>query len=125
MKQQFAKTLALLSVFIMCLTTTQAQTGSGKEKKTELKTYLIERDIPDAGKLTDSDLKGISQKSCTVLKTMGDNIQWVHSYITGNKIFCVYKAEHEELLKEHGKKGGFPVTKITEIKSTISPATAE
>lgn len=69
-------------------------------------------------------LKGISQKSCSVLKEMGTGIQWVQSYVTGNKVFCVYRAENESLLREHAKKGGFPVTSITEIANTISPATA-
>ena len=90
-----------------------------------MKTYLIEREIPNAGKLTTGELKGISQTSCTVLKEMGPSIQWIHSYVTGNKIYCIYKAENEELLREHGKKGGFPVTAITEISSTISPETAK
>ncbi|XVJ68125.1 MAG: DUF4242 domain-containing protein [Lacibacter sp.] len=89
-----------------------------------MKTFLIERDIPGAGNLTPADLKGISQKSCTVLKQM-NGIQWVQSYVTGNKIFCVYRAENETLLREHAKKGGFPITNIIEINNTISPATAE
>jgi hypothetical protein len=95
------------------------------KNKTIMKTYLIERDIPNAGMLTNGELKGISQKSCSVLKEMGPSIEWVESYVTGDKVFCVYKAENEELIKEHGSKGGFPVTKITEIRSVISPATAE
>ncbi|UAY53722.1 DUF4242 domain-containing protein [Ferruginibacter albus] len=91
-----------------------------------MKTYLIERDIPSAGNFTAADLKAISQKSCSVLKDMGsDNIQWVQSYVTDDKIFCVYKAKNEDLIREHGAKGGFPVTKITEISSVISPATAQ
>jgi len=90
-----------------------------------MKTYLIERDIPDAGKLTPEQLKSISQKSCSVLKDMGPQIQWIQSYVTGNKIFCVYKAENEDLIREHAKKGGFPANVITEINTTISPATAK
>ena len=89
-----------------------------------MKTYLIERDIPGAGNLTAADLKGISQKSCGVLKEM-NGIQWMHSYVTGNKIFCVYKAQNEELLREHATKGGFPITNITEIGTTIGPKTAK
>jgi hypothetical protein len=104
---------------------TTADNISNTKKTTEMKTYLIERDIPGAGALTATDLKGISQKSCGVLKDMGPQIEWVHSYVTGNKIFCVYKAANEDLIKQHGKAGGFPVTKITEINTTISPATAE
>lgn len=95
------------------------------ENSTEMKTYLIERDIPDAGKFTSEQLKVISQKSCNVLKEMGPDIQWIQSYITGNKIYCVYKAKNEELIKEHAAKGGFPANSIMEIGSIISPATAE
>ncbi len=94
-------------------------------KTAVMKTYLIERDIPDAGKLTPEQLKSISQKSCSVLKDMGPQIQWIQSYVTGNKIFCVYKAENEDLIREHAKKGGFPANVITEINTTISPATAK
>ena len=89
-----------------------------------MKTYLIERDIPEAGKLTAEQLKGISQASCTVLKEMGPRIEWVHSYVTGNKIFCIYKAENEDLIREHAKKGGFPANSIRQVASVISPATA-
>lgn len=99
--------------------------NSKTKNETAMKTYLIEREIPNAGKLTPAELKAISQTSCGVLKEMGPKIQWVHSYVTGNKIYCIYKAENEELIREHGKKGGFPVNSITEISSTISPATAE
>ncbi len=90
-----------------------------------MKTYLIERDIPGAGKFTPEQLKGISQKSCGVLKEMGPQIQWIQSYVTGDKIFCVYKAQNEELVRKHAKKGGFPANKITEVSTQISPATAE
>ena len=92
---------------------------------TEMKTYLIEREIPDAGKLTPEQLKAISQKSCAVLKEMGPRIQWVQSYVTGNKIYCIYKAENAELIREHAKKGGFPANSIVEVPSVISPATAQ
>lgn len=87
--------------------------------------YLIERDIPGAGKLTSAELKGISQKSCSVLNEMGPQIQWVHSYVTGDKIYCVYRAPNEKLVREHAKKGGFPANRVSEIKTTISPTTAE
>lgn len=89
-----------------------------------MKTYLIERDIPNAGKLTPQQLKAISQKSCNVLKEMGPQIEWIQSYVTGDKIFCVYKAENEDLIREHAKKGGFPATTIIEVSTQISPATA-
>ena len=90
----------------------------------KLKTYLIEREMPGAGKLTADQLKTISKTSCNVLKEMGPRIQWIESYVTGNKIYCIYKAENEELIREHAKRGGFPVTAIIEISSVISPATA-
>ena len=93
-------------------------------KANEMKTYLIEREIPGAGKLTAAELKAISQTSCTVLKEMGPGIQWIESYVTGNKIFCIYKAENIELIREHAKRGGFPANAIIEISSIISPATA-
>ena len=102
-----------------------AQTATAKKTTPVMKTYLIERDIPNAGNFTASELKDISKKSCSVLKEMGPKIQWLQSYVTGNKIYCIYKAENEDLLREHGQKGGFPVTSITEIGSTISPATAK
>ncbi|HEX7458894.1 MAG TPA: DUF4242 domain-containing protein [Ginsengibacter sp.] len=105
--------------------TTTAANNSQTTKSTTMKTYLIERDIPGAGKLTPEQLKAISKTSCNVLKEMGPQIQWIQSYVTGNKIFCVYKAENEELIREHAKKGGFPANEITEISSEISPATAK
>jgi Protein of unknown function (DUF4242) len=105
--------------------TTTAANNSQTTKSTTMKTYLIERDIPGAGKLTPEQLKSISKTSCNVLKEMGPQIQWIQSYVTGNKIFCVYKAENEELIREHAKKGGFPANEITEISSEISPATAK
>jgi Protein of unknown function (DUF4242) len=94
------------------------------EKTKELKTYVIERNIPGAGQFSPEKLKTISQTSCTVLKEMGPKIQWLHSYVTEDKIFCIYKAENIELVKEHAKRGGFPVNAIYEVFSVISPATA-
>jgi hypothetical protein len=105
--------------------TTTATNHSTTTKTPTMKTYLIERDIPDAGKLSPEQLKAISKTSCNVLKEMGPQIQWIQSYVTGNKIFCVYKAENEELIREHAKKGGFPANQINEISTVISPATAE
>jgi hypothetical protein len=87
--------------------------------------YLIERNIPGAGKLSASDLKGISQKSCSVLNQMGPQIQWVHSYVTADQIFCVYRAPNEQMLLDHAQRGGFPADKISEIRTTIDPTTAE
>lgn len=121
-----ARFVGLVAVLFFCSNLSKAQsTSSTVKEEPVLKTYLIERDIPGAGNMTSADLKGISQKSCSVLKEMGPRIQWMHSYVSGDKIFCVYKAGNEALLKEHAKKGGFPITSIKEINTTISPATAE
>jgi predicted Rdx family selenoprotein len=87
--------------------------------------YLIERNIPGAGTLTASELQAISQKSCRVLNTLGPQIQWVHSYVTGDQIFCIYRAPNEQMIREHAKQGGFPADKISEIRTTIDPTTAE
>ena len=107
----------------MAQKTTETNNSTTKNDTT-MKTYLIERNIPDAGKLTAAELKAISQTSCGVLKQMGPKIQWVQSYVVGDKIFCVYKAENEELLREHAQKGGFPINNIYPVASIISPATA-
>jgi len=95
-----------------------------RQMKTEMKTYVIERDIPGAGKFSAEKLKSISQTSCTVLKEMGPKIEWLHSYVTENKIFCIYRAENMELIKEHAQRGGFPANAIYEVSTVISPATA-
>jgi hypothetical protein len=117
--------IILFTGFASMAQTKTATDNSNTKKSTTMKTYLIERDIPDAGKLTPEQLKAISQKSCSVLREMGPDIQWIQSYVTGDKIFCVYKAENEKLIREHAKKGGFPANVITEISTTISPATAK
>ena len=87
--------------------------------------YLIERNIPGAGKLTPAELKAISQKSCGVLRGLGPQIQWVHSYVTDNKIYCIYRAPNEEMIREHAQRGGFPANKISQVRNTIDPTTAE
>ena len=87
--------------------------------------YVIEREIPGAGKLTPEQLHGISQKSCTVLRGLGPEIQWLHSYVTDDKIYCVYIAPNEEMVREHARQGGFPANRISEVKSVIDPTTAE
>ncbi len=87
--------------------------------------YLIEREIPGAGQLTPSQLQGISQKSCSVLNTLGPQIQWIQSYVTGDKIYCVYRAPNEEMVREHARQGGFPANRISEITTVIDPTTAE
>lgn len=87
--------------------------------------YVIEREIPGAGQLTAEQLKGISQTSCGVLSQMGPSIQWLHSYVTGDKIYCVYIAPNEEMVREHASKGGFPSNRVSEVKTIIDPTTAE
>ena len=87
--------------------------------------YIIERESPGAGSLTTQDLQGISQKSCGILKDMGPKIQWVESYVTDDKIYCVYIAPDEATVKAHAEQGGFPANRISEIKTMIDPTTAE
>lgn len=89
------------------------------------KMYVIEREIPGAGKLTSEQLKGISQTSCNVLKEMGSEIEWQHSYVTGDKVYCVYTAPNKEMVYEHAKRGGFPANSIEEVATIINPQTAE
>ena len=87
--------------------------------------YVIEREIPNAGKLSAEELQAISQQSCSVLNQLGPSIQWVHSYVTDDKIYCIYVAPNEELIKEHATRGGFPANRISEVKQVIDPTTAE
>ena len=87
--------------------------------------YLIEREIPGAGSLSTQELQGIAQKSCAVLKNMGPQIQWVESYVTGDKVYCVYIAPNEDIIREHASQGGFPANRISEIKRMIDPTTGE
>jgi hypothetical protein len=87
--------------------------------------YVIERDLPAAGKLSSADLKGISAKSCDVLRKMGPEIQWVESYVTDNKVYCVYISPNEDLIREHAKQGEFPINKISAIRAVIDPTTSE
>ena len=87
--------------------------------------YVIEREIPGAGKLSAEQLKGISQTSCGVLSNLGPRIQWVHSYVAEDKIYCIYIAPDKEMVLEHAKQGGFPANSVSEISNIIDPATAE
>ncbi|MEO6489844.1 MAG: DUF4242 domain-containing protein [Ferruginibacter sp.] len=87
--------------------------------------YVIEREIPGAGKLSPEQLKGISQTSCGVLSKMGTQIQWVHSYVTDDKIYCVYVAPNEEMVREHAKQGGFPANSVSKVSAIIDPTTSE
>jgi hypothetical protein len=87
--------------------------------------FVIERDIPGAGKLSAAELHAISQKSCSVITAMGTGIQWLESYVTPDKIYCVYIAPNEEMIREHASRGGFPANRVSEVKRTIDPTTAE
>ena len=87
--------------------------------------YVIERDIPGAGNLSPQELQSISQTSCGVLQKMGPDIQWLQSYVTGDKVYCVYIAPNEEKVREHARQGGFPANRVSEVKSIIDPTTAE
>ena len=122
------KTLSLALLLMICaLSSVQAQqkeNNSETKNNETMKTYVIERIIPGAGDLTAEQLKGISQASCSVLEEMGPKIEWQQSYVTGDKVYCVYKAENKALIEEHAKKGGFPANSVSEVASVISPATA-
>lgn len=87
--------------------------------------YIIEREIPGVGKLSPQELHAISQKSCGVLGAMGPQIQWLQSYVTGDKIYCVYIAPNEAMVREHARQGGFPANRVSEVKTVIDPTTAE
>jgi hypothetical protein len=87
--------------------------------------YVIERDIPGAGDLSSQELKAISQKSCGVLGDLGPQIQWEHSYVTGDKVYCVYRAPDEAMVRRHAELGGFPANRVSEVRSIIDPVTAE
>jgi hypothetical protein len=87
--------------------------------------FVIEREIPGAGKLSTEQLQAISQKSCGVLRNLGPSIQWVHSYVTGDKIYCIYIAPNEDLIREHAAQGGFPANRISQVTAMIDPTTAD
>ena len=87
--------------------------------------FVIERDMPEVGKLSAEELKGASQGSCSVLREMGPEIQWVHSYVTDDKIYCIYRAPDAEMIRRHAETAGFPANSISEVRATIDPTTAE
>jgi hypothetical protein len=87
--------------------------------------YVIEREIPKAGDLSKDQLKGISQTSCGILRNLGPSIQWIESYVTDDKLYCVYIAPNEELIRKHASEGGFPANKISQVRCIINPTTAE
>ena len=126
------KTLKILPVIILALTftncankeTSAADMLRADAAEANKNMYVIEREIPGAGDLTAEDLKGISQVSCGVLDKMGSDIKWVHSYVTGDKIYCIYMATNEELVREHAQKGGFPANSVAAVGTIIDPTTA-
>jgi hypothetical protein len=95
------------------------------DKESAMPKYIIERDIPGAGKLSSQELKAISQKSCGVLSEMGPRIRWLQSYVTGDKVYCVYIAPDEEMVREHARQGGFPANRVSEVVAVMDPTTAE
>ncbi len=103
--------------------------GIGRPPQTTLENvmpqFVIERNIPSAGKLTPAELQAISATSCGVLRELGPSIQWVHSYVTDDKIYCVYNAPNEAMVREHAKQGGFPANCVSQVRSVINPTTAE
>lgn len=132
MKSFIQSSICLISILLLSINYSPvlAQDKPTKAKSESdsrtMKTYLIEREIPDIGQATKEDLKGISQKSCSVLDKMdGDRIKWVHSYVAEDKIYCIYKASSPELLREHAEQGGFPINSITVVSEVISPSTAD
>ena len=87
--------------------------------------FVIEREMPGVGQLSPAELQGASQTSCSVLRDLGPEIQWVHNYVTDNKIYCVYRAPNEQMIKEHAERGGFPANSISQVRTMIDPTTAE
>src|SRR6266566_1773761 len=108
-----------------CVPQLAARLASPKIRSNPMPKYVIEREIPGAGKFTPQELQAISQKSCGVLRNLGTQIQWVQSYVTDDKVYCVYIAPNEKMVRDHASQGGFPANRISEVKSMIDPTTAE
>jgi len=122
------KSLKALVVSVVALTLASLAFAESQPKPEALPSgqhmYVIEREMPGVGKLSAEELKGASQKSCSVLRNLGPQITWLHSYVTGDKLYCVYLAPNEEIVRAHAKEGGFPANKISEVKTIIDPSTA-
>jgi hypothetical protein len=124
------KSTILKSVFAVCATLFALITLSAKEQPEPaalpagMSMYVIERDMPGLGKLTPAELKAASQKSCGVLNHLGPKITWLHSYVTGDKMYCVYLAPNEEMVREHARQGGFPANAVNRVSTIIGPETA-
>jgi hypothetical protein len=127
MNKSLLKTLFVSSVALLLASTVAfaAPTPTPENLPPGLHMYVIERDMPGLGKLTPADLKAASQKSCAVLRHLGPDITWLQSYVTGDKMYCVYLAPNIELVREHAKEGGFPANAVNEVSTIISPKTAE
>lgn len=124
----YANYLLILTLSIMMTNCQTHEKSSADSIRTEAaatkqNTYVIEREIPGAGNLTSEDLKSISQKSNGVLSEMGSEVKWLHSYVTGDKIYCVYSSPSEELVREHAKRGGFPANSVSQVAVVIDPST--
>jgi len=127
------KTLKFLPIIILAMTLTNCTNNEtsaadmlrADATKANKKMYVIEREIPGAGNLTAEELKAISQTSCGVLDKMGSDIEWLHSYVTGDKIYCIYMATNEELVREHALQGGFPANSVAAVGTIIDPTTAK
>ena len=125
--------LSLNKILTMCMflvsTTLIFSQSNQRDNKSisvnKLTTYIIERDLPGAGQMSDKELADVSKHANAVIDSMGQDIKWLESYVTDDKIYCKYKAKSEKLIKEHAKKGGFPITKITKLRNKISPATGQ
>ena len=116
--------LASSVALALCSTVVAKEQPRPESLPTGQNMYVIERVIPDAGRKTPAELQAISRKSCTVLRNLGPQIQWLHSYVTGDKIYCVYLAPNEELVREHAKQGGFPANAVSKVSTIIDPKTA-
>ena len=126
MKTILLALIMLASIAAFSQTTPVSKTENKKNMETKtMKTYVIEREISGAGDLDAAQLKAISQTSCSVLKDLGPEIEWVQSYVTDNKIFCIYRATNENILKTHAVKGGFPINAVHPLSTVISPETAK
>ncbi|WP_445502028.1 DUF4242 domain-containing protein [Microvirga sp. G4-2] len=101
------------------------QGGAGTSGEMIMPQFVTERNMPGVGNASAEDLKGASQTSCGVLRDLGPEIQWVHSYVTDDKLYCVYRAPNEDIIREHAKRGGFPADRISRVRTMIDPTTAE
>lgn len=121
----FKTTAIIIALFSTGLIFGQEKATEKNANSCEMKTYLIERDMPGADDLSEKELQAASKKSCQVLSELEPKIEWLKSYVVNDKLYCVYRSESKELIKEHAEKGGFPCTTIMEVKTQIGPFTAE